>query len=136
MSEFHKDDIIFSAKHGEIARIKDIIDGGIYKIVPLGSLGFEFFSDELKIEEIESVHITSDFLESNSLYCLINQLELYPFHSTNDGCILYKLEIDYNEEGDKFHVQTVGKIKYVHELQQYLREHGLKEIADNLKIGE
>lgn len=134
MSEFHKGDIIFSTKHGEIAKIDNIVKGGIYKIVPL-ALGFEFFSDELKIEEIEPVRITSDFLDINSLYGLIYQLELYPFNST-ENYSLYKLDIDYNKEGNKFHVQTVGKIEYVHELQQYLRKNGLKEIADNLKIGE
>lgn len=135
MSEFHKGDIIFSTKHGEIAKIDNIVKGGIYKIVPLASL-FEFFSDELKIEEIEPVRITSDFLDINSLYGLIYHLELYPFDSTTGNYSLYKLDIDYDKEGNKFHVQTVGKIEYVHELQQCLRKNGLKEIADNLKIGE
>ena len=135
MSEFHKDDIIFSTKHGQIAKIDNIVKGGIYKIAPLGPCGLEFFSNELKIEEIEPVHITSDFIDINSLYGLIYHLELYPFNST-ENYSLYKLNIDYDKEGNKFHVQTIGKIKYVHELQQYLRKNGLKEIANNLKIGE
>jgi len=136
MSEFHKGDIIFSTKHGQIAKIDNIIKGGIYKIAPLGPCGLEFFSNELKIEEIEPVRITSDFLDINSLYGLIYHLELYPFDSTTGNYSLYKLDIDYDEEGNKFHVQTIGKIEYVHELQQCLRKNGLKEIANNLKIRE
>lgn len=107
-----------------IIQIESVWDDGVNYDYCQGEL------DWIEEEKIEPIPLTKVMLEANGLH-YTSTWGAWMYVAPNRKFIMV---IDDKEEGFGIH-STKIRFKYVHELQHALRLCGLKDLADNFKVG-